>query len=574
VARPLPDGIIPGRNGPALARGAGDGSGDGWRKRSEDYFRFLAEASVALGEITDVDNTLDRITKLAVPAFADWCEVTLKEPSGALRSVTVNHWNPDKVRQAEELFRQYPIEESTGLMRVIATGQPIFTPDLDDKMLQEAARDARHLELIRALGIRSHICVPLLWKSRIKGAINFATSESERRYDSLDLQVAEELARRAAIAIENAELLQALKEADRRKDEFIAVLAHELRNPLAPVRNAVEILRASAPASPQLQWTHDVIERQVRQMSRLVDDLLDVSRISMGKFELRRERVEIAAAVRIALEGSRPLIERGGHDLTVRMPPEPIYLDADLARLAQVISNLLNNAAKYTQPGGHIWLSISRRDGHLVIRVGDNGTGIPREMLGRIFDMYAQGGGDHSQGGLGIGLTLVRRLVELHGGTVEARSEGPGKGSEFIVCLPLAGAGATESSARECAANEEHARAGRKILVVDDNRDAADSLSMLLGSRGHEVRVAYDGLEAVGSAIAFNPDVVLMDIGLPKLYGYDAARRIREARGKDVLLVAITGWGQDEDRRKSREAGFDHHLTKPVDPEAITRLIQ
>ena len=543
------------------------------RLRLRELFRFLAEASATLGEISDVDDTLNRIARLAVPHFADWSEVTVKEPSGRLRSITVHHWDPERAVLAEELLATYPLDESSGPARVIASGQPIIVADVADLMLQQAARDPRHLELLRALGLKSYISVPMLWKARVKGALNFATAESNRMYDEFDLQVAEELARRAAIAIENAELVQALKDADRRKDEFLAVLAHELRNPLAPVRNAVEILRANAPASPQLQWTHDVIERQVKQMSRLVDDLLDVSRISTGKFALRKERIEVASAVRLALEASRPIVERGGHDLTVRMPPESIVIEADVARLAQVISNLLNNAAKYTNPGGHIWLAVSRREGQLVIRVGDNGMGIPKEMLGRIFDMFAQGGaaGDQSQGGLGIGLTLVRRLVEMHGGTVEARSDGPGKGSEFTVRLPLAAA--NDAVAGPDAPAEKPTGKSRRILVVDDNRDAADSLSMLLRARGHDVRVAYDGLEAVGSAVAFNPDVVLMDIGLPKLYGYDAARRIREARGQDVLLVAVTGWGQDEDRRKSREAGFDHHLTKPVDPEAINRLI-
>jgi two-component system CheB/CheR fusion protein len=376
-----------------------------------------------------------------------------------------------------------------------------------------------------------------------------------------------------AAAIEKAQLAAALTEADRRKDEFIAVLAHELRNPLAPVRNAIEILRATPSPSPRLQWTHDVIDRQVRQLSRLVDDLLDVSRITSGKIELRRERVQLSEAVHIALEGCRPMIERCGHELTVRIPREPIWLDADVARIAQVLSNLLNNAAKYTRPGGHIWLTAERSGWQVAIGVRDNGIGIPPEMLGSIFDMFTQAAGkDHSQGGLGIGLTLVRRLVELHGGTVEARSEGIGRGSQFVVRLPVS---ATDAANDERVKDEAQPanRGARRILVVDDNRDAADSLCMLLASRGHDVRAAYDGLEAVGAAVTFRPDVVLLDIGLPKLSGNDAARRIREARGDGVLLVAVTGWGQEEDRKRAQEAGFDHHLTKPVDPQAITRLI-
>ena len=544
------------------------------RKRSEQILRFLAEASAALAEVTDVDDTLKRISRLAVPQFADWVEVTMKEPGGAVRRVVVNHWDPKRVQQAEELHRLHPQSEASGVLKVIRTGESVFIPDVSDRMLQGASRSGEQLHMLRKLALRSYISVPMRSKTRVMGALSFGTAESGRVYSNFDLRTAEELAHRASIALENAELLQALKEADRRKDEFLAVLAHELRNPLAPVRNAIEILRASHSPSPQLQWTHDVIDRQVRQMTRLVDDLLDVSRITSGKIELRKERVELAAAVRSALEASRPLIERGSHQLTVRVPPEAIWLTADLARLAQILSNLLNNAAKYTRPGGHIWLTAERGDGEAVIRVRDNGIGIEPRMLERVFDMFAQvhRGSDHTQGGLGIGLTLVKRLTELHGGRIEARSDGPERGSEFAVCLPLsAEEAANDPSAKD--ASPQPIVAPRRILVVDDNRDAADSLSMLLHARGHDVRVAYDGLEAVGAAIAFQPDVVLLDIGLPKLYGYDAARRIRELRGDGVLLVAITGWGQEEDRRRAREAGFDHHLTKPVDPEAISRLI-
>jgi PAS domain S-box-containing protein len=544
------------------------------RVRSEENLRFLAEASVVLSELTDFEFALKRLANLAVPRFCDWCEVSVKEPYGTVRRITVNHFDPERVRQAEELTQRYPPVETEGSRKVIATGEPLWIPEVTEEMLAQAAREPEHLEMLRKLQVHSYICVPMRAKDRILGALSFATAESGRIYTAHHLDAAQELANRAAVALENAELLQALKEGDRRKDEFLAVLAHELRNPLAPVRNAIEILRAPQSASPNLQWAHDVIDRQVRQMTRLVDDLLDVSRITTGKIELRKERIELSAAVRIALEGSRPLIERGQHLLTVRIPPEPLWLDADLARLAQVLSNLLNNAAKYTRPGGHVWLTAERRNDQAVVRVRDNGMGIPPPMLRKIFDMFTQVGGttDHSQGGLGIGLTLVKRLVELHGGRVEARSEGANKGSEFVVKLPLSREQGTGEPALQHAAAATCGEP-RRILVVDDNRDAAESLSMLLHVRGHDVRVAYDGLEAVGAAIAFQPDVVLLDIGLPKLYGYDAARRIRDARGDKVLLIAVTGWGQDEDRRRSKAAGFDHHLTKPVDPEAISRLI-
>jgi PAS domain S-box-containing protein len=545
------------------------------RKRSEENLRFLAGASAALAEISDFESTLKRIARLAVPHFADWSEVTVVEEGGAMRRLVATHADPERVRFAEELERRFPADEASAPRRVIRSGEPIFTPGVSEEMLRDIARSGEHLEMIRALGLRSFISVPMRSKGRTLGAITFATSESGRTYTKFDLEAAEEVARRAAIALENAELVQALKEADRRKDEFLAVLAHELRNPLAPVRNAIEILRATPARSPQLQWTQDVIDRQVRQLSRLVDDLLDVSRIASGKIELRRERIELATAVHIALESSRPLIERAAHSLSVDLPPEPIWVDGDRARIAQVLSNLLNNAARYTRSGGHIWLSAERAGESAVIRVRDNGIGIRPAMLSQIFDMFTQGGsaGPHSQGGLGIGLTLVRRLVELHGGHVEAHSEGIGCGSEFVVTLPLARVDApAQRPAAESAATRD--REPRRILVVDDNGDAADSLCMLLKSRGHDVRVAYDGLEAVGAALTFDPEVVLLDIGLPKLSGYEAARRIRESRGEDVLLIAVTGWGQEEDRRRSRDAGFDHHLTKPVDPAAISGLIE
>ena len=546
------------------------------RKRSEQNLRFLADAGLALAEIGDVESTLDRIARLAVPFFADWCEVTLRIGGGVKRLGAV-HGDPAKVRLLGDMDRLYPRGENAVASQVIRSGETLFIEHVADEKLREAASDPRHLEMLRGLALNSFICAPIATKDGVIGAISFATAESGRAYTSLDCHTADELGRRAGVAIENARLVQALTEADRRKDEFLAVLAHELRNPLAPVRNAVEILRAMPSPTPQLQWTQDVIDRQVKQMSRLVDDLLDVSRIARGKITLKQQRVDVSDAIRLALETSRPLIERGGHEFTLRLKPERLVVIGDLARLAQVVANLLNNAARYTPPGGHIWLAAARHGTEVRICVGDNGIGIEPRMRERIFEMFTQGNGHdghhRSQGGLGIGLTLVKRLVEMHGGRVEVVSEGPGRGSEFHVYLPLAADEVATRAPGSSAAAKQPSGPPRRILVVDDNRDAADSLVMLLSAKGHDVRVAYDGLEAVGSAVAFDPDVVLMDIGLPKLYGYEAAQRIRKARGDGVLLIAITGWGQEEDRRRAREAGFDYHLTKPVDPEAISQLI-
>lgn len=366
-----------------------------------------------------------------------------------------------------------------------------------------------------------------------------------------------------------------LSEADRRKDEFLATLAHELRNPLAPIRNGLQVLRLSGDDRSAVAKARGMMERQLAQMVHLVDDLLDVSRISRGKLELRRERIALATVLNNAVETSRPVIEACGHELAVQVPPEPVVLDADATRLGQVFANLLNNAAKYSDRGGRISLSAARQDGEVVVRVRDTGVGIPPDMLPKVFEMFTQVDRslERSQGGLGIGLTLVKVLVELHGGSVEARSDGPGQGSEFVVRLPV------EPTAVPVAGppSESGERAGPpgtcRILVADDNVDSAASLALMLKIMGHEVRTANDGLQAVEVAAAFRPDVILLDIGMPNLNGYEACRRIREGPGEGAVLVALTGWGQDEDRRRSREAGFDHHLVKPVDPVALAKLL-
>ena len=384
-----------------------------------------------------------------------------------------------------------------------------------------------------------------------------------------------QLAQMASVAIENARLYQELREADRRKDEFLATLAHELRNPLAPIRNAVQILSLKGPLDSTLQMARDMIDRQVSHMVRLIDDLMDVSRITQGKLELRKEQVDLAAIVDKALETSRPLVEAAGHTLNVALPAEPIPLEADPMRLAQVFSNLLNNASKYTAAGGTIWLTATRGDHSVTVTVKDTGIGIPPDQLGSVFEMFSQvdQAQERAQGGLGIGLTLVRRLVEMHGGTVEAASAGPGQGSEFSVRLPVlsAPAHAPEPPAEDGA---DSASPSRRILVVEDNPDILETLVTLLEIEGHQTYQAQDGLAAVEAAVRYRPEVVLLDIGLPKLTGLEACRRIREQPwGRDIILVALTGWGQEEDRRKSREVGFDHHLVKPVDYTDLVNLL-
>jgi len=365
-----------------------------------------------------------------------------------------------------------------------------------------------------------------------------------------------------------------LRHVDRRKDEFLATLAHELRNPLAPVRNALHILHQKDPSAPQWQWAKEVIDRQVCAMGRLIDDLMDLSRINQGKVELKREHVELAKVVQGAVETSRPLIEEMGHELTVILPPGPVIVDADLTRLAQVLLNLLNNAAKYTERGGRIDLRVELADSEVVVSVTDTGIGIPADKLQSIFEMFSQveGALSRSRGGLGIGLSLVKRLVEMHGGNIEAKSCGMGQGSEFVVRLPIVVVTTHRREVGDDAANVQPAPNFR-VLVVDDNQDAAETLAMLLEFMGNTVHTAHDGEEALAAAGAFLPDVVVCDIGLPKLNGYEVASALRERPGgKDLCLIALTGWGQEADKLRALDAGFDHHLTKPADPERIEAL--
>jgi PAS domain S-box-containing protein len=381
-----------------------------------------------------------------------------------------------------------------------------------------------------------------------------------------------DISARKQIEDELRRLNEELSLAHRRKDEFLATLAHELRNPLAPITNAIEILRLKDPADAETRWTRDVIDRQVRQMTRLVDELLDVARITSGKIILRVERMALASVVQGAIEAARPFVEASGHELTVMLPSSPVWLDADPTRLTQVLLNLLNNAAKYTPRGGRVVIEASALDGDAVVFVRDNGIGIPAEHLPGIFEMFSQvePALERSQGGLGIGLALARGLVELHGGSIEACSGGAGQGSEFIVKLPRA-----KTPGMDVVGSlDARAIPNLRVLVVDDNCDAAESLAMMLSLTGHEVATAHDGESALAEAARFAPEAVLLDIGMPGMNGYDVAQRLRETpHGERVLLVALTGWGQENDKRRAVEAGFDHHLTKPVDAASLSAVL-
>lgn len=402
------------------------------------------------------------------------------------------------------------------------------------------------------------------------------TQQLERLNLELEDRVAERTSALEAFASRLERSEEALLESDRRKDEFLAVLAHELRNPLAPIRNAIEYARQRVQPDPDLRWSYDMIDRQVAHLTRLVDDLLDVSRITRGRLEIRRERADVAEIVRGAVETIGPSLRLKRQDLHVALPTDTVMLDVDVVRLNQVLVNLLDNASKFTPEGGTVWLTLQCDEGAMEIHVRDTGAGISEDELPRLFEMFYQPspGTRSPGGGLGIGLTLARRLVEMHGGSLEAVSGGRGKGSDFIIRLPLPSGAPVASRAPERDGLRDEKASPRRILVVDDNRDSADSLAGILRLRGHEVCAIYEGSAAAATAVAFGAEVVLLDIGMPVVDGYEVARRIRRGPGgEDVHLIAITGWGQTEDVRRSREAGFDAHLVKPVAPALLHRLL-
>lgn len=440
--------------------------------------------------------------------------------------------------------------------------------------IQESAEPM--VQLVKGLGLRAYACNPLIAGGRLLGTLSFA-SRTRDCFDHEEIEFLETISHYVTLAYERLHLIQQLREQDHRKDEFLATLAHELRNPLAPIRNGLELIRLANGERDKLEQATTIMQRQIGQMVRLVDDLLDVARISRNKLELRKELVDLETVVHSAVDTSAPIIEASKNDLQITLPSQNVRLNADPVRLAQVISNLLNNSARYSEPGGRISLTVTPRDNELIVKVSDTGVGIEPEKLSQIFDMFVQlpSSERRANGGLGLGLTLVRRLTEMHGGTVEARSDGLGKGSEFIVRLPVIATKDSQSSRIEAgtvAAAGSDLR--RRILVVDDNVDSAQSMAMMLELSGHQVAMAYDGVEAIQLAEEFLPDVAFLDLGMPRLNGYEAARTIREkAWGRQILLVALTGWGQEDDKRRTREAGFNAHIVKPIDFAALEELL-
>jgi PAS domain S-box-containing protein len=547
------------------------------QQRAEADSRFLADASASLAGLTNYESTLQKVAGLAVPTFADWAAVDVLDEAGKLRRVAVAHIDPAKIELAHELHRRFPPDPDApqGIWCILRTGKSEIVTEIPDEMLVESVKDPELLRIVRELGVKSYMGVPLSVRGKVLGVITFIAAESGRRYSNADLAVAEDLAHRVAVAIENARLYDEVRQADRRKEDFLSLLAHELRNPLAPIRNGLEIVKLSGVSTPPIEMAIGMMERQVQHLVRLVDDLLDVSRLMRDKIELRRAPVDLAMVVARAIETSRPVIDAERHELIVQLPHDPLWVDGDTVRLAQAISNLLNNAARYTPPEGRIHLTVQPQGNSAIVCVRDTGIGVVREMLPRIFDMFVQAERitKVAQGGMGIGLTLVRRIIEMHGGTVAAQSDGPGTGSEFKIELPMLVRNAPPET-KDRGANSAPGPAPQKIMVVDDNVDAAESLALLLQLGGNDTTVAHDGATALTLAASQPPDIAFLDIGMPQMDGYELARRFRaHPQLKEVTLIAVTGWGQDEDRRRTKEAGFDAHQVKPVEPDAIRQLL-
>ena len=519
---------------------------------------FLARASHELGSSLDLEEGMKRLLALLVPDLCDEAALVVDAEAG----LPIFYHRAAETRPVRA-YQDLPAPLASALQRALREGLPVQEESL--------------------------LAHPLRTGQNILGAIALGYRPESPALAPRDLVTLDELVGRAAIALDNARLYRSLQreivrskeaeedlqDANRRKDEFLAMLSHELRNPLAPIRNAVEVIRRVGPAEPMLAMARDIIDRQAAHLARLVDELLDVSRISQGKIALRKESVELGRVVAQSIETARPLIDLRGQKLVMDLPPGPVWLSADPARLAQVLANLLNNASKYTPEGGRVDLVVGANQGEATILVRDNGQGIDAQLLPHVFELFVQGERslDRSQGGLGVGLTLVKRLVEMHNGRVEATSGGVGKGSTFKVTLPcIAEQHAVVHAPLPPAVTEVY---GRRVLVVDDNLDAAESTAAFLRLEGHEVKTVADGHSALNSLKVFDPHVIVLDIGLPGLDGFEVARRLR-ARGdtSHALLIAVTGYGQREDRQRASEAGFDYYFVKPTDPREIHGAIE
>ena len=540
-------------------------------ERATRRLAFLADASGALASSLDLEATLRELSRLIVPRFADVGILSLAAEGQPERHEMAwsagDAGSPLLTASLTELGDPSLAET---VMRVQHSGKP------ESIERDPAGSPASRIALPRGLSVHALMLVPLLVRGRKLGVLTLGLDAPARRFDPDTLSTVAELASRGATALDNALLVRRIQDEDQRKDEFLAMLAHELRNPLAPISNAVHILRVSEGDGAKLAWARELIARQLKQLVRLVDDLLDVSRITRGKIELKVETIDVPQVISAAIETSRPNIDAQRHALSLQLPAEPLHVKGDFARVAQILSNVVNNAAKYTPTDGRISLSAVRDGDEVVFRIRDSGVGIPAEFLSSIFEPFTQVDRTlaRSHGGLGIGLTLVRRLVEMQNGRVSVRSEGRNRGSEFTVRLPLAAGGSPARPGADAAAALPPSPAGLRVLVVDDNRDVADSTASVMRLNGCDVHVAYDGKAALESVQRLRPDAVLLDIGLPTIDGYLVAEHIRaHPENGGTMIVAVSGYGQQQDRERSRSVGFDYHVVKPIDPAVLAGLV-
>jgi PAS domain S-box-containing protein len=532
---------------------------------------LIVQVGTAVASAADLETAMQTVVRLVTPDMADHCEISVTDEDGRPRLVAAAH--------AKELTHTPPLFAVENALGSAASGH---YPMVNQAVLELFARDDEHHRQLRDLGLHSLIGVPLMTHGKTIGLLILATSWSGRDLGPDEFIVAQELARRVAFAIDNTQLVQRVKHASQLKDDFIALLAHELRNPLAPIVNALSLIQSRPEDRATVEWARDVAKRKADYMARLIDDLLDISKAMRGKLNVRRERIELLPLVSRALETVRPTVDSRGHQVHSQFPATPVWLDGDPVRLEQVFANLLLNAARYTPSGGQIWLS-----GHIIegssdspvveVRVQDSGIGMSPEELARVFQPFEQAGtpADYPREGLGLGLSLVRALVEIHEGTVEGSSEGYGKGTTFVVRLPMQSEpeDGAQGTRQEGLAPPNFVSC--RVLVVEDQQPQAESLARLLEMWGHEVSIAPDAATGLTLATTQTPDIVLLDIGLPGMDGIEMARKLRQqpALGH-MVLIALSGFGQETDRERARQAGFDEYMVKPADPEKLRALLR
>ena len=551
---------------------------------------FLAQASAILASSLDYETTLASVSRLVVPEVADWCAVHVIEKDGTIHPLAIAHVDPSKVEMARELQRQYPLDpkEQRGVTKVIRTGQPELYSDIPDELLVAAARDDEQLSLLRGLGMKSAMAVPMVVQGRTLGAISFIAAESGRRYSAEDLSLAEDLAHRAALAVDNARLYQDAQEANRVKDEFLATLSHELRTPLTAVIGWTQLLTSGQLDEAATARALQTIQRNARAQSQIIEDILDVSRIISGKLRLDPRPVEIVPVIEAAMDAVRPAASAKAIQLQPAFDPEVNLVPCDPHRMQQVVWNLLSNAVKFTPPGGRVSIQLGRAGANAQVRVSDTGPGISPEFLPYVFDRFRQADGSttRTHGGLGLGLAIVRHLVELHGGTVQAESDGIGHGATFTVNLPLSqkafapsideAATTLQTNASKPEDDGAPSLQGLSVLVVDDEPDTLDYVAVTLRERGAEVTAASSVTEAMAALERLRPDVLVADIAMPGEDGYALIRRVRAldpSRGGNVPAAALTAYASSEDRMRVLLSGFQIHLPKPIEPAELAAVV-